>query len=274
MLNSLNKPVEHGQNKPSCNGFTLIELLVVIAIIAILAAMLLPALAAAKQNAYKAQCESNLKQWGIATTMYAGDFTDFFPDCGAESAGNNPTYFGPGWVGMEFTNFFNTYLYRDHAGTAATGTRNQNDVIYCPTDTWHRIAEVDMSVANLIGYHWLPARIDGSGSYSSVSQAFGQWYYRTKMGKSYHNAPIMADAIETSGPNNWDITLTGTLGFSGPMSNHAGSGGVPTGGNFLFEDGHVEWNKFAGNTNIVALSVNNGGQWYFDAPVYLGPGPW
>src|SRR5215475_2662517 len=89
-------------HRPRRSGFTLIELLVVIAIIAILAAMLLPALAKAKENGRKTYCISNLHQMGFGLLMFADDNGGLIP------RGNEPFWYqllAP-YLGVRDTNSF------------------------------------------------------------------------------------------------------------------------------------------------------------------------
>jgi len=108
--------------KSTKSGFTLIELLVVIAIIALLAAILFPVFASAREKARQANCESNLKQIALGLMQYTQDFDEQLP--GATVTTTDP---GMGWISQAGGYFGGSY-------GSKSGGNNSADVFLCPDD--------------------------------------------------------------------------------------------------------------------------------------------
>lgn len=250
--------------RPSQRAFTLIELLVVIAIIAILAGMLLPALARAKSQAQRTLCVSNEKQWGIALNMYASDARDFFP--------HNWDGYHLSWMMPSMSNFWNNYLTRNQR-TTARSERAANSVLFCPTDKWHRVAEMGVTTEGqpqLLGYFYLPGRNPSGAETRDHAKGTVEWFTRQRIGGQFSQAPVLIDRLQGTGPattNVYDPRLNWFVSSDNkqvPSAVHRIQRGAPAGGNFLFEDGHVEWYK--GQRVSLGSSV---GDWqcYFKIPI-------
>ncbi len=160
-------------------AFTLIELLVVIAIIAILAGLLLPTLATAKEKAYRTQCSNNQKQLLLTYRMYVGDSNDRIcpPNCGGESGSRNPAL-PAGWL----------YKPGETLATKSNYYGPERGLFYSSMQSWkmymcplHRtnIAAWRLSNIKFTSYLMNGAVIDGSGSFDWSSGALGKTFKDT-----------------------------------------------------------------------------------------------
>jgi prepilin-type N-terminal cleavage/methylation domain-containing protein/prepilin-type processing-associated H-X9-DG protein len=226
---------------PSSKGFTLIELLVVIAIIAILAAILFPVFAKAREKARQTMCMSNLKQIGLGVLMYAEDSDELMVPAGGYVAPGGPT--NPTWGAYVPWQFFVSPYIKANGNTS--GTALQGNVFVCPSNPNTETASCwfqgpyQWSCDYVMNYNesFLP-----SGS-SSTQQNMGNGAVGNFAGVSLASmaAPsslilLMENTGQGAGNSAWNIDVTNSA-FQNPCPLFVGHSAMS---DYVFADGHVQ----------------------------------
>jgi len=240
-------------------GFTLIELLVVIAIIAILAAMLLPALASAKEKGMRAKDGSNQHQIGVALGMYTSDNRDYLPAVPQGTAGSaNAIWDLPRGLADSFSggssNLYRGIFYCPES--VLLGSRNQ--------DYWWFYTGTGGSDHRVTGYQWMMSRDGTFGKYNQAgggTQLAAPKGYVTRITQSFTNmfspaqTELVSDVVVSSGTQSGSGTNPNTQLFMGVVSTNPTelpSGynsshmkkNIPAGGTIMYMDSHAEWRDF------------------------------
>jgi len=233
----------------AAGGFTLVELVTIVAIVLLLAGILAPSLTCAYRLALRAKCSTNMNQWYTALCGYAGSNDMYFPENTAAPARHIS------WCGHTVGQFWKDYLLewdKQHIQEA------RYDVLYCPTQQWHRHEGALRDLFGLCGYFYMPHRDNAPWNSMDYTPAGEDWVTKKRFGEN-PETPIMADMKQYAGwiPD-WYLT-DGT-----PISSHRQANGEPYGGNYLFEDGRIVWY----DTSEIALGATVGGwRCYYNIPL-------
>ncbi len=221
-------------------AFTLIELLVVIAIIAILAAILFPAFARARENARKASCMSNMKQLGLGFIQYTQDYDEKLPiqDDGPNCCGGQQRR-GRGWAGRMYPYVKSRQLFR------------------CPSDSsgaqYQTSYSMNNNLSNWSGYGGIEGKISAMAAPAKTVMAFeisnGMPYHditdpNEQVSPSSNGTKLVNNAFD--GLDSDGTPATHATGYMGGRGNANSQFPTPNGrhldgSNFLLADGHVKW---------------------------------